>query len=490
MENDKYRIVLMGKVTKDSDLVQVKKKLAQLFKKDVVAIEQLFKKPSVIKTNLSNDEALKYKTALEKIGAECLITKMPIVSPIIPSSVSKPFTSSVPLKQPFYKFFLHKNIIFASFGLTLLLFVGYFFSDRIIEEDGYNQNNVVENLRKTVTSNYIDQNIKQMLIKNNLDDALMYKNLATYLNIQLEPTTQREIDSKNNTLLKSAWNYTKDLGKDFVINKANNEGNFAGTVVSNLISLSDLSPIDDLQDFYSQAKNHLTGKEIDSFIYTLSMISMASSFSAVTSTAVMAGAPVAGLWVTGVTGGLAKPVAAAATSMAISKGKEVQTTSLQTGIGISILKTAKKTGNLSTKLLNEVSKVLNETIDLDTFKNNLKNIKLSEVARVKEEVVKLFKTINTDKVIDVLSDIKKISDNTSTIDAIKIIKYADNLNELKRLKDLSGDFKSNTRGILVVLEKQAIKITTYTPKNIYLFIIAFITLLFALTTNFFRWSEK
>jgi len=75
-EDKNYKLILLGKLAEGVDPTEVKEKLAIIFDKSEKKIEKLFKKkpePVVIRKNLAEDIALRYKTGLERIGVICNI---------------------------------------------------------------------------------------------------------------------------------------------------------------------------------------------------------------------------------------------------------------------------------------------------------------------------------------------------------------------------------------------------------------------------------
>ncbi|MGA1864784.1 MAG: hypothetical protein ACMUHX_06945 [bacterium] len=70
----KYEVIFYGELEEGHDLPTVKKRLANLFNKDLFKIEEfLAHMPAIIKKNVDLDTALKYRETLKKAGAVCLI---------------------------------------------------------------------------------------------------------------------------------------------------------------------------------------------------------------------------------------------------------------------------------------------------------------------------------------------------------------------------------------------------------------------------------
>lgn len=73
MAKKTYKIILLGKIAERYDVEITHEKLAIVFDIDLKKIPKLLKKPTVIRKNLTETYASKYKHGLEKIGVPCQI---------------------------------------------------------------------------------------------------------------------------------------------------------------------------------------------------------------------------------------------------------------------------------------------------------------------------------------------------------------------------------------------------------------------------------
>ena len=77
MADQLFEVAFSGKITDDANLDEVKEKVGKMFKADDAKIAQLFSgKRVVIKKNVDQATAAKYKTALNRAGAECEVKPM------------------------------------------------------------------------------------------------------------------------------------------------------------------------------------------------------------------------------------------------------------------------------------------------------------------------------------------------------------------------------------------------------------------------------
>jgi hypothetical protein len=115
MQNENlYRIIFAGKIKEGEDLSQVKARMASLFKVDAAVIEKVFRDaPTMIQRNLTRENALKYKEAVEKNGALCRIEKEISIStppPPVPEPVQPSPRESGPQPQLYTPTAAHKQI--------------------------------------------------------------------------------------------------------------------------------------------------------------------------------------------------------------------------------------------------------------------------------------------------------------------------------------------------------------------------------------------
>ena len=73
MANKIYKLILLGKIAEGYDVEIAHEKLAIVFEIDLKKIPKLLKKPTVIRKNLNETDASRYKHGLEKIGVACQI---------------------------------------------------------------------------------------------------------------------------------------------------------------------------------------------------------------------------------------------------------------------------------------------------------------------------------------------------------------------------------------------------------------------------------
>ncbi len=105
-EGDKYKIVFSGKIKEGASLPHVKQAIANLFKLDDAGIAKFFSgEPRPIKSNISLQNAQKYKMAFEQTGAICAIETVQDTpnTPPPPPPAKPPKSPAPPKPSPFPK---------------------------------------------------------------------------------------------------------------------------------------------------------------------------------------------------------------------------------------------------------------------------------------------------------------------------------------------------------------------------------------------------
>ena len=262
-------------------------------------------------------------------------------------------------------------------------------------EKKFVKTNIDKELKQKATKSKLTKKIEDALKKNNIQEANIYKNLATMLHITLNPNLLKKIEEKK-TLLKK----TKDFTYGFFSGDIKNSSSLAGSITS------DFTVVGDVRDIYIQTNKIYHNKEYDKFILGLSIIG----------------------------------VGLTATTLLSSGG------TAPIKIGTSILKTAKKSGKLTKSFSKILSKQIDKTIDFK--KINLSKINSFQKVINKKELAKLEK---------ILKKIHTIRKNSSIYKTLELLKYIDNEKDLQKIAKLSKKYEKNTIGVLKILGKSALR---------------------------------
>ena len=291
-------------------------------------------------------------------------------------------------------------------GLFLLLsafFAGWSYTGLEYETK---EQNLTAALEEKVTLGYLDEHIMQAIKEENFDDVVMYQNLAGLLHIDLLPSTLSGIESHNGFLEKS-WRNTKDFTSGFLNGEGRSAVGMSGSIAS------DLTVYGDLRDLKKEGSKYMDDEPYDSFILNISLVGIGLSASQLLS-------------------------AGAATPLKV---------------GASVLKVAKKTGKLTKPFTKVLSKRLSKTVDTKL----LKTLEFDSLFKLEKTTKTIAKSIDIKPVKSLFNDVNLIKKNSSLIDTISIMKYVDTPKDLKAIGKISGKYKANTKGVMKVLGKGALR---------------------------------
>jgi hypothetical protein len=170
----------------------------------------------------------------------------------------------------------------------------------------------------------------------------------------------------------------------------------------------------DLRDIHTEGSRYLEGKGYDHFVLGISLVGVGLSASQVVSL-----------------GG---------------------TTGLK--VGASLLKVAKKTGKLSKPFLKSLSSTLDQAVDMKA----LRSLKLDALLHPKIAAKQISKSIDIHLLKPLLKDISVIKQETSLVDTVDLLKYVDSPKELSKIAKISTKYKRQTKGVMKVTGKRALRL--------------------------------
>ena len=268
------------------------------------------------------------------------------------------------------------------------------------------EHNLTEELYNKVKVGYLDKQIIQAIEKENFDDVEMYQNLAKMLHTPLLPSTISNIELHNGFLEKS-WRNTKAFTSGFVDGESSSMVGMSGSIAS------DLTLYGDLRDLKKEGTKYMDDESYDAFILNISLVGIGLS-----------------------------------ASQLLSAGT---TTPLK--VGASVLKVAKKNGKLTKPFTKVLSKRLSRTVDTKL----LQTLEFNSLFKLDKTTKTIAKSIDIKPVKSLFNDVNFIKKNTSLVDTISIMKYVDTPRDLKAIGKVSSTYKANTKGVLRVLGKGALR---------------------------------
>jgi hypothetical protein len=319
--------------------------------------------------------------------------------------------------------------------VLLLVLVGslYYLSRQI--EYTYHEPDIDKILQEKVTPGYLDIKIEKAIKAENFTEVEMYVGLAEMLHVRLLPSTLQRI-RENAGFFQESWRQTKAFASGFASGEAGSIAGLSGSV------LSDMTLYGDLRDIHTEGSRYLEGKGNDHFVLGISLVGVGLSASQVVSL-----------------GG---------------------TTGLK--VGASLLKVAKKTGKLSKPFLKSLSSTLDQAVDMKA----LRSLKLDALLHPKIAAKQI------SKIKPLLKDISVIKQETSLVDTVDLLKYVDTPKELSKLSKISTKYKKQTKGVMKVTGKRALRLVKggikWTAKLLWGIIAAILSATLFLFGLFGKWS--
>jgi len=284
-----------------------------------------------------------------------------------------------------------------------LLFAWWTFSS--IEYE-IKEQNLTEQLKQKVTLDYFDTHINHAIKTENFDDVEMYQSLANMLGIGLSAKIESLIASHNGFLEKS-WRNTKAFGSGFLSGESNTTLGLSGSIVS------DMTLYGDLRDLKKEGSNYIDDKPYDKFILSISLVGVGLSASQLVSI------------------GASTPLK----------------------VGASVLKVAKKSGTLTKAFTKVLLKRLDKSVDV----KQLKTLEFKNIFKIKDTMRIVQNSIDIKPLQILLKDVNQVKAHTSLTDTILLMKYVDTPKGLQKLTKVSRQYKTNTKGVMRVLGKGALR---------------------------------
>ncbi len=253
--------------------------------------------------------------------------------------------------------------------------------------------------------------IEAALAANDPDLAKSFVELARDRNIALQPELTAKVDAavaNANGALATAGNFTRGL----IVGEPDDLVSLAGT------ALGDLFVFGDVRDAIREGSRMAQGQEVDHLILGLSAVGIA------------------------VTAGTYVSVGAATPAR----------------MGLSLVKAARKTGRISSRMAESVTRTLRSAVDTQAlrkaFSTSLTDPALA--ARGAREAVKVEKA---DDLFRLARDVGHVQGKAGTRAALDGLKIADNPREMARVAKLAEKQGGKTRATLKLLGRGAIALT-------------------------------
>ncbi|MEQ8325779.1 hypothetical protein [Parvibaculum sp.] len=265
-------------------------------------------------------------------------------------------------------------------------------------------------LLETTNGPDLSRRINTALDEDAYDDAVMYAEIADYIDVPLDAETQARLEAEDAFSRRAARN-TGNFVTGFVTGEGDSTPAFMGAVAS------DLTVVGDVRDISSEGTKLVRGEEYSKMILGLSVVGLAAT------TATVA------------TGGGGLPAR----------------------IGVSILKVAKKAGTLTASFTRDVTRVLQEAMNFNKLGDTLRAVDLGNPAATRRAITEYADGVSMAKVTPILDDVAALERTAGPAETVRLMRYVDNTEDLARVSKMSGKLGTKTRGVIELTGKTGLR---------------------------------
>ncbi len=327
----------------------------------------------------------------------------------------------------------------ASLLLSLWL-VGQSYTTTIVEPD------ITQELKAKADSAYLNRKIAQALQAKAYDEAKIYLDIAHLVGQPIDQSLIIAYRQEQTLFAKSRREITA-FWEGFVSGKGKDMAGLTGSVVS------DFTLVGDLRDIYHEGSRYAQGEAYDRLVLGISLVGVALS---------------------------------ASTLLSVGATAPLKTAT-------SLLKGAYKSG----KITKGFAKVLDKKVAKSVDYGALKAIDFHSIEGVKGSLKQLRSSIDPVPMRQLLTQLGRLKKNTSTGDTIALLKYVENEKDLSKVVKLSRKYGKETRGVLKVLGKAAlrggkrvVKLTKALIGALVGVVVSLLSTLFSLVVLYRLWNKK
>lgn len=261
----------------------------------------------------------------------------------------------------------------------------------------------------TVNAQSLDMEINKSIDEGRFDDARMYINIGKQHGYGLYYDQYQQkldrLDTKENRLKNDVGNFVGG----FVSGKGNSGAGLAGAITA------DFTVVGDIRDLHTEHKKYQENQPVDKLVASLSGV---------------------GIGLTALTIGSAGTTAPAK-------------------VGVSVVKMAKKTSQLTIRFQKQILKLSRQVFDWDTF------INASRQSKGMQNMVRAAKSSYNPKAVRPIerlaSQVNQIQNRTSVIDTVRMMRYVESTDDLRHLQKVTLKHGKNTKGYLKLLGKSVLR---------------------------------
>lgn len=309
------------------------------------------------------------------------------------------------------RIFLDILIFILVVPILFILAFQYGLLDGYVSEDAIPADPFIRaELAQRTSGSDLSQRIDRALDAGNYDDAIMYSDIADYMEVTIEPGTASRL-AHEKTLGRAIMRNTGGFFEGFVSGEGSDTASFMGAITS------DLTVVGDVRDIGSEGTKLINGEDYSQLVLGLSVVGLAAT------TATIA------------TGGGALPAK----------------------IGVSLLKVAKKAGTLTVRFTRDMTRLVGEAVNFEKLRGTLKTVNLADTSATRHAVADYANGVSMAKLTPVFGDIAALEKSVGPAESVRLMKYVESGDDLAHLSKMGGKLGTKTRGIVELTGKTSLR---------------------------------
>ena len=267
-------------------------------------------------------------------------------------------------------------------------------------------------LAKTFDATLATREIAAALKADDAELAKSFVELAQERGVALDPALVAKVEAANATSAQATRAATT-FAQGFITGEPDDLVGFAGT------ALGDLFVYGDIRDVVREGSRLVSGEQADELILGLACV------------------------------GLAVTAGTYATLGAVAPAR----------VGLSVVKAARRTGRLSARMSEWMSRSVREVVDWSAMKRAFAGASLAEPALVVRAAREAVKVDKADNLVRLVGDVGRVQSKAGTRAALDGLKIAEGPRDMSKLAKLADAKGGKTRAILKTLGRGAIALT-------------------------------
>ena len=342
------------------------------------------------------------------------------------------------LKRAPKRFLIKFILLLASLGLLVvsLTSLGKFWNYEESLQD------ISQQIKQRTTPESFSTLIQESINNSEFEEAKRYLEIAKEHRIELDYSDFKAQIQQNDSTVNRAVKNASDFAKGFVKGESTNMAGIAGALSA------DFTVIGDVRDLRSEYKKHQEGKPVNELIVALSAT---------------------GVGLTAVTIG----------SMGVAAPAKT---------GVSTIKLAVKSQRLTKGFQKQLTQLSKNVFDWSAFTRTIKQDK--QIDNIRRAAKVAYNPNAVTPLKKVAKQVNSIRQSSSSADALYMLKYVENVDDLRKLEKVTLKHGAKTKGLFKLLGKGVIRTTKVLKRSTELLLSVFGSILSGLASLFLFISRR